>query len=174
MKILPERHVKPWCESEVSHLDSIRLIYVECTHGTIRTFSSVFFFLLYRRRYFYLFLNWFSTPVNDDRKYVCRHRLYACITTQKFKGLDCREITSLPEIKKWFTWHIISIIVENKPHPHHGSICIQWKFTTPDHRSFANQDSYVFFRPLSSVHLLQRNQRFQAIEFMDRRVSEKL
>ena len=31
---------------------------------------------------------------------VCRRRLYACINTQKFKGLDCREITSLPEIKK--------------------------------------------------------------------------
>ena len=42
-----------------------------------------------------------------------------------------------------------------------------------DHRNFANSDSY-FFRPLSSVHLLQSNQRFQAIEFVDRHVSEKL
>ena len=32
----------------------------------------------------------------------------------------------------------------------------------------------IFFRPLSSVHLLQSNQRFQAIEFVDRNVSEKL
>ena len=32
----------------------------------------------------------------------------------------------------------------------------------------------VFFRPLSSVHLLQSNQRFEAIEFVDRHVSEKL
>ena len=32
----------------------------------------------------------------------------------------------------------------------------------------------IFFRPLSSVHLLQSNQRFQAIEFVDRHVSEKL
>ena len=31
----------------------------------------------------------------------------------------------------------------------------------------------VFFRPLRSVHLLQGNQRFEAIEFMDRQVSEK-
>ena len=23
--------------------------------------------------------------------------------------------------------------------------CIQWKFTTPDHRNFANSDSYFFF-----------------------------
>ena len=49
---------------------------------------------------FYLFLNWFSTRVGDDRKYVCGRRLYACINTRKFKGLDSREITSLPEIKK--------------------------------------------------------------------------
>ena len=32
----------------------------------------------------------------------------------------------------------------------------------------------IFFRPLSSVHLFQSNQRFQAIEFVDRHVSEKL
>ena len=37
--------------------------------------------------------------VSDDRKYVCC-RLYACINTRKFKGLDSREITSLPKIKK--------------------------------------------------------------------------
>ena len=32
----------------------------------------------------------------------------------------------------------------------------------------------MFFRPLSSVHFLQSSQRFQAIEFVDRHVSEKL
>ena len=31
-----------------------------------------------------------------------------------------------------------------------------------------------YFRPLGSVHLLQSNQRFQAIEFVNRHVSEKL
>ena len=31
-----------------------------------------------------------------------------------------------------------------------------------------------FFRPLSGVHLFQSNQRFQAIEFVDRHVLEKL
>ena len=30
----------------------------------------------------YLFLNWFSTLVSDDRKYVCGRRLYACINTR--------------------------------------------------------------------------------------------
>ena len=49
---------------------------------------------------FYLFLSWFSTRVSDDRKYVCGRRLYACIKKKKFNGLDSREITSLPEIKK--------------------------------------------------------------------------
>ena len=32
----------------------------------------------------------------------------------------------------------------------------------------------ISFWPLSSVHLFQNNQRFQAIEFVDRHVSEKL
>ena len=33
-------------------------------------------------------------------KNVCSRKLYVCINTRKFKGLDSREITSLPEIKK--------------------------------------------------------------------------
>ena len=33
-------------------------------------------------------------------KYVCGCRLYACFNTRKFKGLDFREITSLPDFKK--------------------------------------------------------------------------
>ena len=32
----------------------------------------------------------------------------------------------------------------------------------------------IFFRPLSSVHLFQSNHLFQAIEFVDQHVSEKL
>ena len=47
-----------------------------------------------------LFLNWFSTRVSDDHKYLSGIRLYACINTQEFKGLDSREITSLPVIEK--------------------------------------------------------------------------
>ena len=60
---------------------------------------KVFYFLLYRRRYS-LFLNYLSTRVSADRTYVCSGRLYACLNTRKFKSLDSREITSLPEIKK--------------------------------------------------------------------------
>ena len=47
------------------------------------------------------------------------YSVYTCINTRKFKGLDSREITSLPEIKKSFTWHVISIITENILHSHH-------------------------------------------------------
>ena len=62
---------------------------------------KVFYFLLYWRRVhlLFLFLNWFSMGVSDNQKYVCGHRLYACINTGKFKGL-VREITSSSEIKK--------------------------------------------------------------------------
>ena len=73
----------------------------EAINSTRNIFYSlrVSYFLLYRRRYF-LFLNWFSTRVSDDQKYVCGSSLYACISTRKFKGLDSREITSLPDIEK--------------------------------------------------------------------------
>ena len=53
------------------------------------------------------------------------------------------------------------------------SICIQWKFTTPDHRSFS-KTFFFFFQLVSSVHLFQSNQRFEAIQFMGRHVLEKL
>ena len=66
--------------------------------------------------------------------------------------------------KKWFTWHVISIIPENKWHAHHKI-------------PFAYNESFqllaiavllikipIFFQPLVSVHLLQlSNQCFQAI-----------
>ena len=52
--------------------------------------------------------------VSNDRKYVCGHRLYTCITTQKSKGCDSREITSLPEIKKVIYMNIISIVAVPK------------------------------------------------------------
>ena len=49
---------------------------------------------------FYLLLNWFSMRVSDDQKYLCGSKLYACINTWKFKGLNTREITSLSDIQK--------------------------------------------------------------------------
>ena len=73
-----------------------------CTQPKGFLFTSYFsdVVVFFRIFTFYLFLNWFSTRVSDARKYVCSLRLYACINTRKFKGLDSREIASLPEIKK--------------------------------------------------------------------------
>ena len=72
---------------------------------------------------FHLFLNWFSTCVSDDQKYLCGHRLYMCINTPKFKDLDAREMKSLPEIKKsdlhgtsfQSSWKINCIILITRP-----------------------------------------------------------
>ena len=105
----------------------------------------VSYFLLYRRGYF-LFLNWFSTRVSDDQKYVCGSSLCACISTRKFKGLDSREITSLPDIEKviymarHFNRRKNSMLITRL-------ICIQWKFATPDHRYITQR----FLVPISTV-----------------------
>ena len=80
-----------------------------------RVYSLKFlYFLLYQRQYFYLFLNWFST------QYPCGRRLYTCINTPKFKGLDSREIASLPCRDRKSDLHgtSFSIITENRSHPH--------------------------------------------------------
>ena len=61
---------------------------------------KVFYFLLIDVDTCYLFLNWFSTCVSDNQKYLSGSRLYACINTRKLEGLDSREITSLPDIEK--------------------------------------------------------------------------
>ena len=92
-----------------------RLILHETGFTRSRLFTSYFIDV----DTFQLFLNWFSSRVGDDLKYVCGRRIYACINTRKFKGLNSREIASLSGINKWFTWHVISIIAENKPHAHH-------------------------------------------------------
>ena len=87
---------------------------------------------------FYLFLNWLSTRASDDLKYVWSRRLCPCINARKLKGLDSREITSLPEIEK-IDLHGTSF----QPSPKINrklitrAICIQ-SSTTTDHRRFAN------------------------------------
>ena len=113
---------------------------------------------------FYLFLNWFSTRVSDDRKYVCGRRLYAFMNTRKFKGIDSREITSLLDIEKVIYMHIFSIIAENYLHTvkvynaRPSQFCL-FRFL------FFSDHSVVF--PCYKVL-----QSFQAIEFVDRHVSE--
>ena len=60
-----------------------------------------------------------SATVSDDQKYVCSCRLYACINTRKFKGLDSREITSLPEIKSYLHgMSFQSLYAHHKMHLH--------------------------------------------------------
>ena len=67
---------------------------------------------------FYLFLNWFSTHVSDDQKYRQAKRMYKYTKIQgpQFQRnyIKCCQIS-----KKWLTWHVISIIAENKLHAHH-------------------------------------------------------
>ena len=98
----------------------------EAINSTRNMIHSLRFFISYFIDVdtFHLFLNWFSTRVSDDQKYLSGSRLYAGINTQKFKGLDSREITWLPDIsgqisKTWFKWYVISIIAENKSHAHY-------------------------------------------------------
>ena len=43
------------------------------------------------------------------------------MNTRKFKGLDSREIASLPDIGRVIYMHVISIIAENKSHAHHNT-----------------------------------------------------
>ena len=123
---------------------------------------------------FYLFLNWFSTRVSDDRKYVCGRRLYACINTRNSRTSIAEKLHHCQKSKKWFTWHVISIIAENKPHAHHKTHFAYNESLQHSTIAVLLIKILIFFRPLSNVHLFQSNQRFQAIEFVHRHVSEKL
>ena len=78
--------------------------------------------------------------------------------------------------KNEFTWHVTSIIAENKLHAHHNSHLHTMNVYNTRTSQFCLLRFlfFFFFRPLSSVHLFQSNQRFPAIEFVNRHVSEKL
>ena len=86
----------------------------------------------------------------------------------KIKGLDSREITSLPESKK-SDEHGMSF---------HSSLKMkQWKFITADQLS--SQSAPLIEVLLVKIllfldHLFQSNQHFQAIEFVDQPIPEKL
>ena len=108
--------------------------------------------------------------MSDDQNYLSGSRLYACLNTQKFKGLDSRNLRPFQVSKKWFTWHIISILTENKSRAHHDLFAYIESLQHPIIAILLIK-ILIFFLPLSSVQLLQS---FQAIEFGDRHVSEKL
>ena len=119
---------------------------------------------------FYLFLNWFSMHVSDNPKYVCGRRLYACINTWKFKGLDyiiARHQKSDLHGTSFQSSPKINCVLITRP------IYMQWNFTTPTITDLLIK-VLTFFRPLSSVHLFQSNQCFQEIEFMERHITEIL
>ena len=101
---------------------------------------------------FNLFLIWFSTRVSEDRKYVWGRRL--CLVS--------REITSLPEIKK-SDLHGASF--QSSPKINRmlitRAICLRSNTI-----AVLLIKILIFLRPLSSVHLFQSNQRFQAIKFV--------
>ena len=105
---------------------------------------TVFYIQLYRRRYLLFVLNWFSTRVSDDQKYVC-------INTRKLKGLHLygTSFQSSPKINRMLITRPFAYN-ESLQHPTIAVLLL-------------NSD-LDFFQPLSCVHLFQGNQRFQVIE----------
>ena len=86
----------------------------------------------------------------------------------KTKGLDSREITSLPESKK-SDEHGMSFRSSLKMK--------QWKFTTADQLATPSAPliKVLLFKILLFLnHLFQSNQHIQAIEFVDQLIPEKL
>ena len=104
-------------------------------------------FLLYRRRVFFRISTFYCFWIDLVRVLATteiRLRLQA-IRVYKYNGASVPgKLHHCQRSKTWFTWHVSSIIAKNKKHAHHKIICKQWKFTTPDHRSFAKKDSYFY------------------------------
>ena len=97
---------------------------------------KVFYFLHYRRRHICFWIDLVrvlaTTKIPGSQRWVAGYT--RVINTRKFKGLDSRKITSLPDIEKviYMARHFINRMLIT------SLICIQWKFTTPDHHNFAN------------------------------------
>ena len=77
-----------------------------------------------------LFLNWFSTRVSDDRKYVCDRRLYARVYNyKKIQGASIQE--KLHRSRRWKTWWEHGVSFQSSPKINRvlitRLICIQWK-----------------------------------------------
>ena len=88
----------------------------------------------------------------------------------KIKGLDSREITSLP-VKSDEHGMSFQSLLKMK----------QWKFTTPDQLASPSAPlievlviKIFLFVDLWGIHLFWSNQHFQAIEFVDQPITEKL
>ena len=61
-----------------------------------------------------------------------------------------------------------------QPNAHHKTPLHSMKVYNTRPSQFCKKRFLFFFRPLSSVHLFQSNQLFQAIELVDQHVLEKL
>ena len=128
---------------------------------------QVFNFLLYRQSsilqniLFYIKLWYLTICFWIDWVHVYKYT--------KIKGLNSREITSLPESKK-SDEHSMSFQSSLKMK--------QWKFTTADELatpSGPHWSKFCSFKILLFLyHSFQSNQHFQAIEFMDQTILEKL
>ena len=122
---------------------------------------QVFDFLLYRQSSILqdiLFYIWYLTICFwIDWVHVYKYT--------KIKGLDSREITS--EQKKWWTWLSFQSSLKMK----------QWKFTAPDKLGTPSAPliKVLLIKILLFLdHSFQSNQHFQAIEFVDQTIPEKL
>ena len=97
-----------------------------------------------------------------DRKYVCGRRLYACIIHENSRGSILEKLHHCQRSKKW-SGHGTSF--QSSPKINRmlitRAICIRWKTI-----AVLLMKILIFLLPLSSVHLFQSNQRFQAIEFV--------
>ena len=120
--------------------------------------SRVFF------RIFYYFYMWYLTICFwIDWVHVYKYT--------KIKGLDSctREITSLPESKT-----VMNITCHFS---HRWKWNVQWKFTTPNQLATPSAPliEVLLIKILLFLdHLFQSIQRFQAIEFVDQTIPEKL
>ena len=75
--------------------------------------------------------------------------------------------------KTWSTWHVISIIGENSPHAHDKTHLHTVKVYIALPSKFCSLKILLFFDHWS-IHFFQSKQCFQAIEFVDWPILEKL
>ena len=141
---------------------------ITCAWSRISSWQ-VFHFLLYQQSSILqdiLFYIWYLTICFwIDWVHVYKY--------MKIKGLDSstREITSLPESKK-SNEHGMSCHFN-----HRWNWNVQWKFTTPDQLATPSPSliEVLLIKILLFLdHLFQSNQHFQAIEFVDQPIPEKL
>ena len=128
-----------------------------------------FYFILYRRRYFLLF--------SELIQYACQRRPEIRLRPQDTRVYKYTKIQG-PRFQRNYV-----IARDLKSDLHDTSFQSSPHCSSQDpfayNESLQNPTSsllikILFFRPLSSVHLFQSNRRFQAIEFVDLHVSEKL